>query len=131
MHISKIFHKILQKHPYLAPKGDRCLYKILEDQLKILIKKQLCVVPNSNLYSPKTNYFCNHIHHVMAGDNNQKSIKKLWYRCIFLNNDCVVPISTLHASRIKDFYNHIHGRRQQNDPLKNLNIDADSHLSSC
>ena len=35
----------------------------------------------SNLHSPKTNYFGNHIHHVMTKDSNQKSIKKLSHVC--------------------------------------------------
>ena len=29
----------------------------------------------SNLHSPKTNYFGNHIHHVMTKDSNQNPLK--------------------------------------------------------
>ena len=40
-------------------------------------------------------------------------------------------ISNLHSSKINYLCNHIHGRRQQNSPFKNFNVDANAHLSSC
>ena len=48
---------------------------MLENRLKIFIKKQLC---STNVQPPfsKNKFFGNHIHHVMTKDSNQKSITK-------------------------------------------------------